>query len=105
MVVYSPDQLELLVDTYNNWLKTPDGKNPKTSWMVTTACPPPHHQPTLAVLPFYDGDETEGRRIFKPFFDINPVADLTHAQSYVEQVFTSIYIQLTVKERNDKLIG
>jgi hypothetical protein len=94
MIVYAPEQLEVLVETYTKWVTTEDGKNPKTSWYLTPACPPPLHEPALVLVPFYNGDEAEGRRIFKPFFDINPVADLTHAQPYVMQVITPIRILL-----------
>ena len=88
MIVYTPDHLQAVVETFNKWFDTEDGKNPKAAFFVATAQPPPHFKPTLVVIVFYDGDETEGRRIFKPFFDINPVADLTHSQPYVEQVLS-----------------
>jgi hypothetical protein len=88
MIIYAPDHLEAVVEAFNKWFDTEDGKNPKAAFFVATAQPPPHFKPTLVVIVFYDGDETEGRRIFKPFFDINPVADLTHSQPYVEQVLS-----------------
>lgn len=86
MIVYAPDHLEAIVETFNQWFDTNDGKNPKAAFFVATAQPPPHFKPALVVVVFYDGDEIEGRRIFKPFFDINPVADLTRSQPYVELV-------------------
>jgi hypothetical protein len=86
MLIYTPDHIEALVKTYNEWSKTADGLNPKTTFFIATVQAPPMFTPALAALPFYDGDEVEGRRIFKPFFDINPVADLTNSHPYVAQV-------------------
>lgn len=91
MLGYTPDHLEALVDTFNKWFVTDDGQNPKTAFFIATAMPPPHFQPTFLLLVFYDGDETEGRRIFKPFFDIGPVVDLTREGPYVEVVASPYY--------------
>lgn len=88
MVIYTPDHLEAIVESFNRWLDTEDSKNPKVAFFLATAQPPPHFKPAFAAVVFYDGDETEGRRIFKPFFDINPVADLTHPLPYVELVMS-----------------
>jgi len=90
MLVYTPGHVEAIVDTINKWFPTEDGQNPKTAFFLVVAMPPPHFQPTLVLLIFYDGDETEGRRIFKPFFDISPVADLTREHPYVEMVPSSL---------------
>jgi hypothetical protein len=88
MIIYTPDHLEALVETFNKWFDTEDGKNPKAAFFLGTGLPPPHFMPAIIVAVFYDGEETEGRRIFKPFFDINPVADLTHPLPYVELVMS-----------------
>jgi hypothetical protein len=85
MLVFLPHQAQALVDTFNKWEKA-DGQNPKTANMFVVGVPPPHFQPTYMIMPFFDGPEDEGRRIFKPFFDLGPVADLTKQHPYVEQV-------------------
>ena len=96
MLVYTPAQIEALVETFNHWFASPDGENPKTAFFVVTCSPPPSFTPTIALLPFFDGDEAEGRRIFKPFFDIGPAADLTKSHPYVEQV-NSLDSNLTIE--------
>lgn len=87
-LVFKPDQLEALVETVKKWYKI-DGQNPKTLLLLLLGSPPPEFRPTLGAVVFYDGSETEGRHIFKPFFELNPVQDLTNAHSYVEQVCIS----------------
>jgi hypothetical protein len=88
MLAFTPDHLEALVNTYNAWYPT-EGQNPKTAFFLACGSPPPMFQPTLAAVIFYDGDEEEGRRIFKPFFDLGPVADMTNSHPYVVQVYFS----------------
>ncbi len=89
MLVFKPDQLETLVETVNTWYET-EGQNPKTCLFLVIGSPPPEFTPALAAVIFYDGVESEGRRVFKPFFDLNPVADLTNTHPYVQQVCSSI---------------
>lgn len=90
LLVFTPDMLESIVETINAWIEG-DGKNPKCAFILATACPPPAFTPTFAGLIFYDGDESEGRRVFKPFFDLGPVADLTNTHPYVQQVLSIIH--------------
>jgi FAD/FMN-containing dehydrogenase len=85
MLIFTPDHLESIIETVNNWYET-DGQNPKTAFLLGVVCSPPEFTPTLAAIIFYDGEESEGRRIFKPFFDLNPVADMTNVHPYVQQV-------------------
>lgn len=99
-MVFAPTQLEALVHTFNKWTQTEDGKNPKTAFFYTCARAPPDFIPTIAMLPFYDGDEAEGRRIFKPFFDLGPVVDLTKQIPYVEQVHSLKANKLTIEWSN-----
>ena len=95
LIIYTPDHLEAIVETFNKWYDTDDGKNPKAAFFLGTAQPPPDFQPGLILIVFYDGDEIEGRRLFKPFFDLNPVADLTRSIPYVELVISSMKCFLT----------
>src|ERR1700738_1338923 len=87
-LIYTPSHLEAIVDAFNGWIHTSDGQNPKTALAIGIAQPPPTFTTTLLISIFYDGDEAEGRRIFKPFFDLNPIVDLTKTRSYVEQVIS-----------------
>jgi len=85
MLVFTPAHLEAVVATFNTWVAE-GGQNPKTAFFVAIGQPPPAFVPMIVVMVFYDGTEEEGRAIFKPFFDLNPVADLTVSRPYVEQV-------------------
>lgn len=85
MLAFTPNHLEAIVNTFNTWYPA-EGQNPKTCFSLACGSPPPMFQPTLACVIFYDGDEEEGRRIFKPFFDLGPVADMTNSHPYVVQV-------------------
>lgn len=96
LLVYTTDQLETFVDTFNRWFESPNGRNPKTALFIAISRPPPRYAPAIAALPFYDGPEEEGRHIFKPFFDIFPVTDLTGELPYVEQA-PPLTIALTVE--------
>jgi len=69
-VIFKPTDLEALVAAFNHWFASEDAKNPKTALLLITCAPPPSFTPTFVAVPFFNGDETEGRRIFKPFFDI-----------------------------------
>ena len=86
MLIFLPHQVEALVNTFNAWAQSADGQNPKIACFICTGVPPPHFQPCYIVMPFYDGPEEEGRRIFKPFFDLGPTVDHTHEHPYIEQV-------------------
>jgi hypothetical protein len=77
--------LEALVDTFNAWYPN-EGQNPKCAFLLTIGSPPPAHHPTLLSVIFYDGPEDEGRQLFKKFFDLGPVADMTNSHPYVMQV-------------------
>jgi hypothetical protein len=88
MLAYTPMHLESLVEAFNAWWPN-EGQDPKCCFFLATGSPPPVHQPTLLALIFYDGPEEEGRKHFKRFFDIGPVADMTKSHPYVVQVSTS----------------
>lgn len=77
--------LEALVDTLNVWWPN-EGQNPKCAFVLAVGSPPPAFQPTLMTVIFYDGPEDEGRQLFKKFFDLGPVADMTNSHPYVMQV-------------------
>ena len=92
MLVYTPAHLEQIVNTFNSWFSSEDGKHPKAAFYIIAACFSPDSKPTLIALIFYDGTELEGRKVFKPFFDINPVADLTREMPYAEIVTPTIQL-------------
>jgi len=85
LLVFTPDKLEALVGAFNIWLAE-SGENPKTSCFIAVGQPPPVFAPMFIVVIFHDGSEEEGRGIFKPFFDLGPVVDMTASRPYVEQV-------------------
>ena len=80
--------LESLVETFNSWWPN-EGQDPKCCFLLACASPPPHHAPTLAAIIFYDGSEEQGRKHFKKFFELGPVADMTDSHPYVVQVHPS----------------
>jgi hypothetical protein len=82
MILYTPDHLEAIVTTYNEWSHGPDSRNPKTALFICLTIALLSFTPTFGVVPFYDSEEVEGRRLFKPFFDINPVLDMTNEHPY-----------------------
>ena len=86
MVIYTPDHLESIVNTFNTWFPSEDGQNPKACFFLGCVRTPQEFAPALVAVVFYDGYEAEGRRIFKPFLDLNPIVDLTCERPYVEQV-------------------
>ena len=51
-VLVTPDHLEALVDTFNSWFESADGQNPKTTFFIVTAQPPPLFKPTLVLIIF-----------------------------------------------------
>ena len=97
LLVFAPTQLEALVNTFNKWIETEDGKDPKAALFYTCSRAPPDFVPTIALIPFYDGHEVEGRRIFKPFFDLGPLADMTKEMPYVALVSSFTWTKLTLE--------
>lgn len=82
LVAFLPTQLPAILDAAQSWVQT---SSEDKSCMIVFACPPPAFQPTVVLAPFFNGPEEEGRRRFKAFFDVGPVADMTRTRPYDEQ--------------------
>jgi len=89
-LVYSAEQIVDVVATWNKWII--NGYGSKSSCFIFVACAPGSLTPGLLLVVFYDGTEEEGRKVHKPFFDINPLVDDTKVRPYTEQVYQQILI-------------
>ena len=85
-MICTPAHLEALDETFNSLFSSSERQNPKTSVFIVACSPSLTFAATFAVIPLHDGDQKEGRRIFKPLFDIGPVANLTKSHPYVNYV-------------------
>ncbi|KZO91093.1 Glucooligosaccharide oxidase [Calocera viscosa TUFC12733] len=81
LLVYPPPLLTALFDAAAKWAKT---ASVDESVMIFMACPPPAFTPMLIALPFYNGSAEEGRKKFAAFYEVGPVADMTHEMPYSE---------------------
>ena len=99
--MFTPPQLNALTAAVAKWAKN---STEDESAMVFIACAPPDFnvrllalrsrilipdtdwapQPTLVVLPFFNGSVEEGKKRFKDLYDVGPVADLTREMPYAE---------------------
>ncbi|PSR76100.1 hypothetical protein PHLCEN_2v8688 [Hermanssonia centrifuga] len=79
LLVYTPPQLEALINATATWTK---GAGEDESCMIFIASPPPDFEPCLVVLPFFNGSAEEGKKKFSLFYDVGPVADMTKEMPY-----------------------
>jgi len=84
LLIFEASQVGAVVEAWNKWLKW--GWGPKTACLILTGCTPGTLSVGLVLNVFYDGSEEEGRKAFKPFFEVSPRMDLTQVRPYVEQV-------------------
>ncbi|RPD66712.1 FAD-binding domain-containing protein [Lentinus tigrinus ALCF2SS1-7] len=78
-VVYSPDQLEPLLDVTREWQNK---ESLEKEAMMQAFTRGPNHQPCIVVFLFYNGSEEEGRANFKAFLDLQPIADMAEERPY-----------------------
>ncbi|KIM83118.1 hypothetical protein PILCRDRAFT_69894 [Piloderma croceum F 1598] len=72
-IVFALPMLEKLIAATDNWW---EGHNEKEG-MIQILTRDPDRNPCIIVILFYNGTEAEGRAVYKSFFDIGPVADMT----------------------------
>ncbi|EKM60153.1 uncharacterized protein PHACADRAFT_251050 [Phanerochaete carnosa HHB-10118-sp] len=81
LVIFTPGQLSAIISAARSWAAN---ASQDESCIIFFACPPPVFQPAVVLVPFFNGSAEEGKKRFKAFFDIGPVADLTKALPYEE---------------------
>lgn len=81
-MIFTPAQLSAVINAARSWSAN---ISQDESCLIFYGCPPPAFQPAIVLAPFFNGSVEEGRKRFKAFFDIGPVADLTKALPYEEQ--------------------
>lgn len=82
LVVFTPPQLSAVIDAARAWLLT---SSVDESCFIVYACPPPAFQPAVVLIPFFNGPAEEGKKRFKAFYDVGPVADMTQEIPYEQQ--------------------
>ena len=88
MILFKPEQLEDVVNAFNEYSHTP---NAKSATSIIMGCLPPTFDPIVAVVACYDGTEEQGRTAYKPFFDANPIADRTTLRTFLEMVHSALF--------------
>jgi len=94
MIIYKPDQLEDVVDAFNAYSYIP---NAKSTTAIILGCLPPTYDLIIAVIACYDGSEEDGRKVYKPFFDVKPMADRTATRTFLEMVYLRWGVRLTLE--------
>jgi hypothetical protein len=108
LILFSPSQLFEVVAAYEEFWAC-GGQDPKSSFSILLMHLPPNFTPVICVMAFYDGDESFGRKCFKPFLETSPLADLTGLKSYLDGVqptsrfnpFFNIVSRLLIAEWRD----
>ncbi|KAI0751466.1 FAD-binding domain-containing protein [Daedaleopsis nitida] len=88
-VIYSPPQLEALLDVTQAWWE--NGPSEKEG-MIQVFTRGPGHQPATVLFLFYNGSEDEGRANYKAFYDLQPVVDMAKEHPY--EVLNSLQNQI-----------
>ena len=76
-LIFTEDKLEALVQAVNNL-----DLLPPMAVFLNFAALPPNNTATVIAIPFYLGNETQGRAAFSSIFAVGPVADETAWTSY-----------------------
>jgi len=72
ILVFPPPLLDAVLEVTEKWIKS--GPSPKESMLqAVSRGPPPEYAPAVIIIPFFNGSETEGRKKFKAFLDLNPI--------------------------------
>ncbi|TDL29767.1 FAD-binding domain-containing protein [Rickenella mellea] len=79
MLIFPPPALESVVKAIDTWWK--NGPSPKESLLVILTRGPDGN-PCVAMIPFFNGSEEDGRKAFKFLYDLNPVADMCKEMPY-----------------------
>src|ERR1700685_176459 len=83
MILFEAEQVEDVVNAFNEYSHV---LNAKSTTSIIMGCLPPTFDPVIAVIACYDGPEDQGRKVYKPFFDANPIADRTTIRTFLEMV-------------------
>lgn len=78
-LVYPAPLLEAVMGAAAAWTET---KTEDESAMIALTSPPPSFEPMIGVIVFYNGSVEEGKKHFKAFYDVGPVADTTREMPY-----------------------
>ncbi|TDL18745.1 FAD-binding domain-containing protein [Rickenella mellea] len=87
MIIFPTSVHEALVRTTQAWWKGGDGPSDDEAMIQILSRTPDGKsfiQPAIVISLFYNGSETEGRKAFKVFFDMGPVADKCREMPYEE---------------------
>jgi hypothetical protein len=90
IVAFLPHQVSDFVAAFNQY-RSVGGQDPKATCTAAVMCLPGNPSPVLALTPFYDGSEEDGRRAFKPFYDIGPIEDQTQSLTYYQMVLFIVF--------------
>ena len=96
MILFKPEQLEDVVNSFNKYFQLPGAK---FATSIIMGCLPPAYERVIAVIACYDGPEGNGRKIYKPFFDANPIADHTTNRTFLEMVHSPDKIEIDHRTR------
>jgi len=101
MATYPPSKLDELFATAEKWWA--GSVDPKMGAFLTLGRESDNNQPTIFLSPFYNGSEEEGRKAFKPFFDLGPTTDTCKEMNY--EVINSLLNPLVVPGANVYMKG
>jgi hypothetical protein len=79
-LVYPPDSLPAIMALTTKWWNNVPGEKEGMMNMITRG----PHGPVVVVFLFYNGSEQEGRAVFKDYFALSPIADMTKEIPYEE---------------------
>ncbi|TDL18746.1 FAD-binding domain-containing protein [Rickenella mellea] len=83
MIIFPTSVHEAVLEAIQAWWKGGDGPSDDESIMLVLSRTP-DGKPAIIIALFYNGSESEGRRVFKAFFDMEPVADMCRELLYEE---------------------
>ncbi|TDL18747.1 FAD-binding domain-containing protein [Rickenella mellea] len=83
MMIFPPSAQEAVLKTTQEWLKN-WGEQSDDQSVMQVMTRTPDGQAAIIVMPLYNGSESEGRKVFKSFFDIGPLADMCREMPYEE---------------------
>jgi hypothetical protein len=80
-MVFPPATFSEILNTAATWRET---AGPDESLFILMGCLPPQCEPTIILVPFFNGSAKVAKEKFAPFYAFNPIQDLTKEMPYVE---------------------